>query len=139
MSRPLSLKVLIGLLIFLGLGGLFGGAAFLLDPSGASMGLDTTMLSRAPVADFFLPGFFLLTVMGLAPLTLALALWRNPQPSGPLNLWTLILALSATLLIWLIAQYLMIGYHVFQTMLAVVGLAMLFFAGRPEVRRALKR
>ena len=66
MKRPLMLWPLIFFLLFLALGGLYGGITLLVDPSGNLLGLDD-VLPLVPVSDFILPGIFLLVVMGLAP------------------------------------------------------------------------
>jgi len=69
--------VLLALLILLGLSGLAGGAAMVADPSGAEMGLSVSMLEGLPIANFVLPGLFLIVVMGAVPLVVAFGVWRR--------------------------------------------------------------
>jgi hypothetical protein len=69
--------VLLTLLILLGLSGLAGGAVMAADPSGAVMGLSVSMLEGLSIANIMLPGLFLMSVMGAAPLVIALGVWRR--------------------------------------------------------------
>ncbi len=55
MKRPLTLWLLIIALIFLGVGGLYGGISMLMDPTGSSLEM-TVLLPLLPVHDFVLPG-----------------------------------------------------------------------------------
>ncbi len=118
MQRPLTLWPLLFLLLFLGLGGLYGGIAMLTDPTGSSLQL-TEVLPLLPVTDYTLPGLFLLIVMGLAPLVLTYGLLDRPNWSWAETLsrwsghhwaWTGTLGLGVTLAIWLIVQGLLIGF-----------------------------
>ncbi len=144
MKRPLPLLILLLWLVFLALGGLYGGGAMLLDPSGASMGVDTT-LPLLPVPDFVLPGLFLLFVMGVVPLVLAFGLLARPRwPwadrlsrwNGRYWAWMGTLALGLLLLVWLAAQAALIGFSAgIQYIMVVNGLALLGFALWPSVRQ----
>jgi hypothetical protein len=144
MQRPFALWILLLWLVFLAVGGLYGGVAMLLDPSGKLLGMDI-MLPLLPVSSYILPGLFLLTVMGLAPLILAYGLFARPnwpwadalaRWSGSYWAWAGTLALGVILLIWLAVQATMIGFSAgIQYVMAVNGLALLGFALWPSVRR----
>jgi len=144
MKRPLPLWILILWLVFLAFGGLYGGIAMLLDPSGASMGVDV-LLPLLPVADFILPGLFLLFGMGLFPLALVFGLLVRPnwawadaltRWSGHTWAWTGTLFLGFILLLWLAVQALLIGFTTgIQYVVVVNGLALLGFALWLSVRR----
>ena len=54
MKRPIALWILVFWLIFLALGGLYGGIAMLLDPSGGLLQM-TEVISLLPVSNYFLP------------------------------------------------------------------------------------
>lgn len=81
MKRPLPLWILLLWLVFLAFGGLYGGIAMLIDPSGDTMGVDV-LLPLLPVPDFILPGLFLIFGMGLAPLVLVFGLLARPNWAG---------------------------------------------------------
>jgi hypothetical protein len=78
MNRPATLWILLFWLLLLAFGGLYGGIAMLLDPSGGSLQM-TEVLPLLPVRDYFLPGLFLLGVMGIFPLILVYGLWFRPK------------------------------------------------------------
>ncbi len=96
--------ILIALLVLLGLGGLGGGAVMLADPTGAEMGLSLAMLENLPIADFTLPGLFLIGVMGVAPLVIAFGLWRR-MPWA----WAAALIQGIVLILWIGLQILLWG------------------------------
>ncbi|MFZ5809540.1 MAG: hypothetical protein ACOY16_09705 [Chloroflexota bacterium] len=144
MKRPLALWIVILWLVFLAFGGLYGGIAMLLDPSGASMGVDV-LLPLLPVPDFILPGLFLLSLMGLFPLVLVFGLLARPNWSWADALsrwsshywaWTGTLVLGLLLLLWLTVQAMLIGFTTgLQYVMVVNALALLGFALWPSVRR----
>ncbi len=142
MKRPVMLWPLIFFLLFLALGGLYGGITLLVDPSGNLLGLDD-VLPFLPVSDFILPGIFLLVVMGLAPLLLCFALavlpswpWFNAlfRWSHYDWAWTGTIVLMAILAIWLIVEVLLIGLFPITYATAAIGLLILLFAMMPSVR-----
>jgi len=142
-TRPLVLKVLVGLMVFLGLGGVFGGLGFLFDPSGALMQLPLDLLSRTPFADYTQPGLFLFFILGVVPLVVAFALWKRPR-WRPLHwltrldqthwAWNASLIVSLILIVWIGVEYLMIGFHWLQIVFGVQGVVMLGLALQPAVR-----
>jgi hypothetical protein len=76
--RPLVLWPLVGLMLFLSIGGFIGGISFVTDPTGAGIGARLSWLEETPVSDFLLPGLFLLFVFGFGTLLLVIGLvWRS--------------------------------------------------------------
>jgi hypothetical protein len=98
MKRPFTLWLLLFFLLFLAFGGLYGGGAMLLDPSGRSLEMDA-VLPLLPVADYRLPGLFLLVVMGLGPIGLSYGLLTRRRWG-----WPGALALGVVLAVWLAVQ-----------------------------------
>ena len=118
MKRPVVLWLLILALVFLGLGGLYGGISMLIDPSGSLMGMQS-VLPQLGVPNYILPGLFLFFIMGLFPLFLCYALIARPNWPRIANLlprgnhywaWICTLALSIVLLLWLALQGILIGF-----------------------------
>ena len=79
--------LLIILLIFLSLSGLFG-ILFLIDPSGEMVGMPIDLLDKLPIDTFFLPGLYLFIVYGIGSAIIAYGLicqlrsainWRQPN------------------------------------------------------------
>lgn len=144
MQRPFMLWPLAFFLLFLALGGLYGGIAMLTDPTGGSLQM-TEILPLLPVPDYTLPGLFLFFVMGLVPLFLTYALLARPNWSWAQKLsrwsghhwaWTGTLGLGVTLVIWLIVQGLLIGFKwSIQYVTAVNGFLIVLFVLVPGVRR----
>jgi len=71
-------NILIGLLIFLGLGAIGGGGVLIVSPSGRLFGMPLSMLNKSPFADFLIPGIILFTVLGLVPCLVAYAMLKKP-------------------------------------------------------------
>ena len=148
MQRPLTLWPLLFLLLFLGLGGLYGGLAMLTDPTGGSLEL-TGVLPLLPVPDYTLPGLFLFIVMGLTPLVLAYGLLARPNWSWAETLsrwsrrhwaWTGTLGLCVTLAVWLVIQAWLIGFKwPIQYITAANGLLIVLLALVPGVRQFYAR
>src|SRR3984893_5452876 len=95
--RPLPgiARLAVVLEVFLGLGALFGGGAFILAPDGHLLGMPTRLLAGSPFPSFLVPGIILFTFVGLAPL-LAAALTIRQQALAPLAA----VAVGLTLIGW---------------------------------------
>ncbi len=61
-------NLLVALLLFLSVGALFGGGAFLLFPEGWMGMTPELMLQHSPFKNFLIPGLILFTVLGLMPI-----------------------------------------------------------------------
>jgi hypothetical protein len=132
--RPAATWVLVGDLVLLGFGGLYGGILFVIDPSGAQMGVPLTLLNGLPLRDFLLPGLFLLLVMGVAPLALAVAVWKRWRRA-----WAATFLLGLVLLVWLGIEFLMWGYQApIQGVTTVLCVVLLGACLLPSTRRLLK-
>jgi hypothetical protein len=144
MKRPVTLWILIFWLLFLALGGVYGGILMLLDPSGSFLQM-TEVLPLLPVPNYVLPGLFLLFIMGLLPLSLIYGLLALPNWSWLESLlpkiqhhwaWTGTVFLSVVLAIWLIFEGMLIGFKwVIQYVTAINGLLILSFVFLPSVER----
>ncbi|MFW6312657.1 MAG: methyltransferase [Spirochaetota bacterium] len=98
-------RVLAGLHGFIGIGAIGGGIGALVDPSGAAVGLDASVLQRGPFTDFLIPGLFLVIVLGLGNIVaVALLLSRHRRVAGLASL-----GLFAVLVLWIVIQVLIMG------------------------------
>ena len=148
MHRPWALWPLLFLLLFLALGGSYGGIAMLTDPTGGSLQLNE-VLPLLPVTDFILPGVFLLIVMGLVPLVLIYGLLSRPNWGWALALsywskhhwaWTGTIGLGVVLATWLLVQGLLIGFKwPIQYVTAITGSLIVLLAIVPGLRRFYAR
>jgi hypothetical protein len=110
--------LLIAMLAFVGLGGVFGGIQMLADPH-QPMGMTPQMISRTPFDTFTVPGLLLLTLLGLTPLALALAVLIRTR-SAP----NYAAAFGLGLLAWIATQWALTGARLWlQPVLFTVGIA----------------
>ena len=137
MKRTFALWLLVFSLVFLALGGLYGGIAMLTDPSGASLQM-AEVLPLLPVPDYTLPGLFLTFGLLARPewkWATSLARWSGHHWS-----WTGTVALGVALALWLIVEGALIGFEwPIQYVTAVNGILILLLALVPSVRRYYAR
>ena len=148
MKRPAILWLLVFLLVFLALGGLYGGISMLVDPSGRMLQMDG-VLPLLPVPDYFLPGLFLLFVMGLFPILLTYGLIKQPVWSwvdslstwcGHYWAWTGSVGVGVVLVLWLAVQAILIGFQwPIQYITLVNGVLIILVAVIPSVQKYFKR
>jgi hypothetical protein len=145
--RPWSVKLLIGLLIFQGVGAIGGGSVMVVDPSGRGMGWDTGMLVDAPFTSFLWPGIILGVGLGLSALVVAFGVLRRPhvRSLGFLERrtrkhwsWAGSIGLGLSLMGWIVIQVNLITFRSFlQPLMFAVGAALLGIPLIPGVRRHL--
>ena len=112
----------IGLLLFNGLGALYGGGSLLFDPSGKFLGLPLAYLSSSPFRDYFWPGLILFVFNGLSSLIICLAVLLKLKTAPLLTI------LQAMILCgWLLIQVAML--HIFNGLHVVMGITGLLLIG----------
>jgi hypothetical protein len=141
--------VLVFVLAFVGLGGMYGSLMMLADPSGARLGMTTDLLTHGPFSDYLFPGIVLLVFNGLLPLVVAYGLLVRPDwPAAErLNVyknrhwaWTYALYTGFGLCIWINVQLLMINAHsALQPVFGLVGVLILALALLPGVMARFAR
>lgn len=102
-SLRLTHTLLIILLVFLSLSGLFG-ILFLIDPSGELVGMPLSHLDKLPINNYFLPGLYLSIVYGIGSLIIAYGILRRFS-------WAPVagLLLGLILIGWVIGQIILWG------------------------------
>ncbi len=108
------------------------------------MGLELSVLRDTPVGSFLLPGFILVLPIGLVPLVIAWDLahhrtrsWAS-RAEGAIGAslgWVGSLAIGMGLIVWLVAEYLMIGYHGLHVAMGLVGIGITALTLVPSIRR----
>lgn len=92
------------LLVFLGVGGIMGGLAMVLDPYGNRWPiLPVSLLRYSPFSSYLIPGLILLVSNGLLPLWVSIRAARRQARYG---LWTFFQ--GCILLVWLAVECLML-------------------------------
>ena len=131
--RTVAIHALVALLAIQGVSGLLGGVGLIADPGGQAVGLPLEWLRGSPFDDYFVPGLVLLTVLGIGPLVVSLALWRA-RP------WSRVGAIlvGLALLVWIGVQILVVGYRAeppLQAAYGLLGMMITVLAALPPVRR----
>lgn len=103
-GRPASTWVLIVLAAIQAASGIGGGLGLSLDPIN-NIGMPLSTLEGSPFEDFLIPGLILLIILGLFPLLVLYGLLRRRQWG-----WWLAITLGCGLLIWILAEVLLLGY-----------------------------
>jgi uncharacterized membrane protein YqjE len=64
---------------FLALGAIGGGIVLIISPTGEMIGLPLSEFKNIPFKSYLIPGIILLSVLGLVPLLLIIALLKKPE------------------------------------------------------------
>jgi hypothetical protein len=146
--RPFAIMVLTALLAILAFLGFFSGAMFLLDPSGGTHGMSTSILESTPVDDFTLVGLFLVITYGILPVLTIVGLWTLSRWrwTDPINRWAVqnwawstAIAIGIILVIWIVVEIALIGSptgfpRFLQVVMGLLGVVIIALAMLPSVR-----
>ncbi len=109
------------LLLFNGIGALYGGGSLLFWPDGSNLQLPQNWLERTPFSSFFIPGLILFVANGLFSLFVFTALIRKHKQAS-----LLVMAQGIILIGWIVVQILLVQkYHPLQLIMGIVGIALL--------------
>lgn len=141
-------NTLVLLLLFLGIGAMFGGGVLIISPSGELFGMPLSMLQYSPFHNFLIPGLFLFGILGLIPIGISFALMKRPIApfAERFNLfkdmywgWTYCIYTGFALLIWIQMEMVFLrAVHWAHTLYVFVAILILFVALLPVVRRNYK-
>jgi hypothetical protein len=92
------------ILVALAGAGIFGGVMLLVDSEGGALGLSLDLLPNWYTFDYRWAGLLLLIGFGVAPLVVGLLVLLRSRWA-----WPAVATLGAALLVWMIAQIVMIG------------------------------
>lgn len=134
MRTVFKIVVVVVLLLFNGIGALYGGYNFITDPSGGKMQIPLSYLEHSPFKDYLIPGIVLFCVNGLlSMLTIAAIILK-------LSVYPLLVMLQGLLLGgWIVVQMILL-----QTFFAplhlpflLIGLVLLVFGYKLLIGKAL--
>lgn len=116
------LKILTAvLLLFNGIGAIYGGGNLILHPDGSSIDLSQEWLKHTPFSDYLIPGIVLFIANGLSSMFVLATLLLNHR-----NFHRLVLAQGVILVGWIVIQILLIQTIYFlHGILGAVGLALI--------------
>ncbi len=138
-------KIHLGLLSFLGLSAMIGGAALIISPSGKLLGgLPLSILENSPFTDFLIPGIILFFVLGFFPVLIVMALFKRPfiPFAEHFNLfkdmywaWTFSIYIAFALIIWIqVETFFIQGVGWLQMFYMLYAIPMLIVALLPHTR-----
>lgn len=132
MRMPISVMILAALELVLAGLAFFGGINLILDPTGASMGMDPALQYIPFVTDFMPFALWLVIVFGALPLVLVYGLFTDRK-------WGLIgsLALASLEVVWIVTQVVLLyplGFTFWWPLVAGMGVVSLYLILRPSVR-----
>ena len=109
------------LLLFNGIGAIYGGYMLMVDPSGSKIELQLSYLEHSPFNNYLIPGIVLFTCNGVLSLVTAVFIIFN-RPYYP----TLIFIQGCILLGWIIIQVMMVQIvYYLHFLLGGIGLALI--------------
>lgn len=143
-------NVLLFVLGFLALGAIGGGAVLIISPTGEMIGLPLSEFKNLPFSSFLIPGIILLTVLGVVPALLIIALLRKSESklAEKINLfkdmhwsWTFSVYVAFALIAWIQIQLIFLQsavywLHTFYTFYAIL---IVIIALLPQVRNLYKK
>ncbi len=142
--RPPEVWLLIGMHIFLSIGALMGGGAFILAPDGHLIQMPFSHLQNSPFPSFLIPGILLFTFLGIYPLLVAYSLWKTPGWHWPDMInpfrhmhwsWSGSLAAGVIVLTWITVEILWVPFGFVHIFFLAFGVLLLGCTLLPNVRR----
>lgn len=144
-SKQQKSILLIILHSFVAVGALFGGAIFIIDPSGNLAGMSITFLEDSYFPNYLIPGLILFFILGIIPIITAFALAKQPNWRGAerLNLykdkhwsWSFSLYIGFALIIWITVQVALIKQlAILQLIFICLGMIIQIVTLLPRVQR----
>ncbi len=111
---------------FTALGAIPAGLAYLIDTSGARMGVTPELLANSPFNSFLIPGLFLLVVNGFGNAAGAYLSFARKKRAGEAGLM-----LGVILTLWVIIQVIWISLSSFmQPLFLIIGIAEAYLGWR---------
>lgn len=129
--KSFNIYLLIVLIVILGIGGVYGGASLVNDPTGKDLVLPLKWLQASPFHNYLIPGLILLTVLGIFPFAAAAALIMRSR--GALTSARII---GYALIIWIAVEIYIVGYQPqspLQLIFGLIGVLILLLAYSSKV------
>jgi hypothetical protein len=124
-QRPMEVKVIIFIELFIALLGFATGFSLLSDPSGKAIGLDV-LKDNIPFQNLALLGLWFVGPYGILPTVLGYGLFQGKKWA-----WKPALYLAVVEVIWVIVQIPMVGRSYLQAMIGLIALVTIYLLYRP--------
>lgn len=142
-------NILVLLLLLLGIGALFGGGVLIASPSGKLIGMPLTLLAHSSFPNFLIPGIILFLLLGLIPVTLAIALIQKPKSNLLTRFsvfsdmhwaWAFSVFIAFVLITWIeLEQWFIQAVGWLHISYILYAIAIIFVALLPKVRSLYKK
>ena len=109
--------IAIVLMMITALNALATGYSFMVDPSGAGLGMSTSFIQNSPFTDFFIPGIILFIFNGLTNIFTSIIAIRKGKD------YSLLISLQGLILLgWIIIQLTMVEiFHPLHLIMGIIG------------------
>jgi len=113
--------VAIVLMIVTALNALAAGYSFMVDPSGAGLGMSISFIQNSPFTDFFIPGVILFIFNGLLNILTSIIAIRKGKD------YSLLVSLQGLILLgWIIVQLTMVEiFHPLHLIMGIIGASLI--------------
>lgn len=143
-------NVFLVILGFLALGAIGGGIVLIISPSGEMIELLFSEFKNIPFESFMVPGKILLTVLGVFPSLLIVALIKKPESklADRINLfidmhwsWTFSMYIAFFLICWIHIQLIFLqgGVHWLHTFYLFYAVLIIIMALLPQIRSIYRK
>jgi len=135
---------------FLAIGAIGGGLILIISPTGELIGLPFTEFKNMPFSSFLIPGIILLSVLGIIPLLLIIALLKKPESrlAEKINIfkdmhwsWTYSIYIAFALIGWIHIQLIFLqgGVYWLHTFYMFYAILIIIIALLPQIRYLYKK
>ncbi len=132
-QRPMEVKVIIFIELFIALLGFATGFSLLSDPSGKAIGLDV-MKDKIPFQNLALLGLWFVGPYGIFPAALGYGFFQ-----GKMWAWKPALYLAVVEVIWVLVQIPMVGRSYLQAVIGLIALVTIYLLYRPNTLEYISR
>ncbi|PKL81995.1 MAG: hypothetical protein CVV24_12430 [Ignavibacteriae bacterium HGW-Ignavibacteriae-3] len=145
--KPLAVHLLVYVILFLAIGGLFGGICLILYPDGHLLQFPLHSLQNSPFNDFLIPGLILFFLLGIYPLLIFISFFKTASwkfmnivniYKDQKSVWSNSLYLGIILVLWIDVEMIYIDYSALQTVYGLVGVAIIILTVHPSVIKYYK-
>lgn len=148
MTKNILRYLLIAIIVIIAISGISGGVSLMVDPSGANIQLNTSLLESTIFHNFLVPGIILFLLLGIFPFIAAFGLMTRKK-SKLLNrfnpykkkhwAWAYSLYCGIILVLWIDFQVMMIGGgYILQSIYAILGVIVIILTLLPSTIRFYK-
>ena len=150
MKSKITRNIYIVLLGFLVIGAIGGGLVLIISPTGELIGLPFSEFKNMPFSSFLIPGIILLSVLGIIPLLLIIALLKKPESrlAEKINIfkdmhwsWTYSIYIAFALIGWIHIQLIFLQGEVYwlHTFYIFYAILIIIVALLPQIRNLYKK